>query len=49
VIESVPTRMAYRLTSLGESLLPVMAAVTRRAERHIGEIDAARAAYDSVT
>jgi DNA-binding HxlR family transcriptional regulator len=47
VTESVPPAVEYRLTALGESLLPVMAAVTGWAERHIGDIDAARAAYDA--
>jgi DNA-binding HxlR family transcriptional regulator len=49
VIDSVPPRVEYRLTPLGESLLPVMAVVTEWAERHIDDIDAARTAYDSVT
>ncbi|MEV4534480.1 helix-turn-helix domain-containing protein [Asanoa sp. NPDC049518] len=40
-------RVEYRLTALGESLIPVMAAVTRWAEGHIGDIDAARASFDS--
>jgi DNA-binding HxlR family transcriptional regulator len=44
--DSVPPSVHYRLTPLGESLLPVLATVTRWAERHIGDIDAARAAYD---
>ncbi|MEV6925667.1 helix-turn-helix domain-containing protein [Dactylosporangium sp. NPDC051485] len=47
VTGSVPPRVEYRLTPLGESLLPAMAAVTAWAERHIGDIDAARTAYDS--
>jgi DNA-binding HxlR family transcriptional regulator len=49
VTGSVPPRVEYRLTPLGQSLLPVMAVVTEWAERHMGDIDAARAAYDSVT
>ncbi|MFG3704813.1 winged helix-turn-helix transcriptional regulator [Micromonospora sp. NPDC047670] len=49
VTDAVPPRVEYRLTPLGESLLPVMAVVTEWAERHIGDVDAARAAYDSVT
>ncbi|MFG2044547.1 winged helix-turn-helix transcriptional regulator [Dactylosporangium sp. NPDC048998] len=49
VTGSVPPRVEYRLTPLGESLLPVMAVVTEWAERHIGDIDAARTAYDSIT
>jgi DNA-binding HxlR family transcriptional regulator len=48
VTGSVPPRIEYRLTPLGESLLPVMAVVTEWAERHIGDIDTARAAYNSV-
>jgi len=46
---SVPPRVEYRLTELGESLLPVLAVVTAWAERHISDIDAARAGYDSIT
>ncbi|MDG9675900.1 helix-turn-helix domain-containing protein [Micromonospora sp. DH14] len=42
VTASVPTRVDYRLTPLGESLLPVMHVVTQWAEEHIDEIDAAR-------
>lgn len=49
VTDAVPLRVGYRLTPLGESLLPVLAVVTEWAERHIGDVDAARAAYDSVT
>ncbi|GAA5179585.1 helix-turn-helix domain-containing protein [Rugosimonospora acidiphila] len=49
VIDSIPPRVEYRLTPLGETLLPVMAMVTEWAERHIGDIDTARATYDSVT
>jgi DNA-binding HxlR family transcriptional regulator len=49
VTGSVPPRVEYRLTPLGESLLPVVAVVTEWAERHIGAIDAARKAYDSIT
>ncbi|WP_027344119.1 winged helix-turn-helix transcriptional regulator [Hamadaea tsunoensis] len=41
-----PAGVAYRLTALGESLLPVMAAVTVWAEEHIAEIDAARSDFD---
>ncbi|MEJ3744596.1 helix-turn-helix domain-containing protein [Actinomycetes bacterium KLBMP 9797] len=48
VTPSVPPRVEYRLTPLGDSLLPVLAVVTAWAERHIGDIDAARAVYDRV-
>ncbi|MCX4751540.1 helix-turn-helix transcriptional regulator [Kitasatospora sp. NBC_01287] len=43
---SVPARVRYALTPLGQSLLPVLAAVTCWAEQHIAEVDRARAAYD---
>jgi DNA-binding HxlR family transcriptional regulator len=46
VIGTVPPKVEYRLTALGESLLPVMAAVTAWAERHLGDIEVARTAYD---
>ncbi|MEV5693925.1 winged helix-turn-helix transcriptional regulator [Micromonospora globbae] len=49
VTGSVPPRVEYRLTPLGASLLPVLAVVTEWSERHIGDIDAARAAYDAGT
>ncbi|MEU7799088.1 helix-turn-helix domain-containing protein [Micromonospora arborensis] len=49
VTDSMPPRVEYRLTPLGESLLPVMALVTEWAERHIDDIDTARVTYDSVT
>ncbi|WP_432993671.1 winged helix-turn-helix transcriptional regulator [Dactylosporangium sp. CA-233914] len=45
--DSVPPRVEYQLTPLGESLLPVVDMVTEWAQRHIGDIDTARAAYDS--
>ena len=45
---SASPRVEYRLTPLGESLLPVMAVVTGWAERHIGDVDAARVAYDTL-
>jgi DNA-binding HxlR family transcriptional regulator len=48
VTESVPPRVEYRLTPLGRSLVPVMAVVTAWAEQHIGDVDAARASYDTV-
>lgn len=49
VTDSMPPRVEYQLTPLGESLLPVMALVTQWAERHIDDIDSARLTYDSVT
>jgi DNA-binding HxlR family transcriptional regulator len=47
VTPSVPVRVDYRLTGLGESLLPVLSAVKNWAERHIDEVDAARERYDA--
>jgi DNA-binding HxlR family transcriptional regulator len=47
VVTAVPVRVDYRLTPLGQSLLPVMHVVTLWAEQHIDEIDAARHAYDA--
>jgi DNA-binding HxlR family transcriptional regulator len=47
VMGGASPRVEYRLTALGESLVPVMAVVTGWAEEHIHEIDAARATYDA--
>jgi DNA-binding HxlR family transcriptional regulator len=47
VTPSVPVRVDYALTEMGESLLPVMRAAKAWAESHIDEIHAARAAYDN--
>jgi len=46
VTPSVPVRVDYRLTDLGRSLLPVMAAVQDWAEHHMREVTAAREEYD---
>ncbi|GAA4250471.1 winged helix-turn-helix transcriptional regulator [Dactylosporangium darangshiense] len=46
VTASVPVRVDYRLTSLGESLLPLMAAVKAWAETHMPQVERAQAAYD---
>ncbi|GAA5155990.1 helix-turn-helix domain-containing protein [Pseudonocardia eucalypti] len=46
VTPAVPVRVEYRLTPLGESLLPVVHAIKGWAEAHIDEIDNARADYD---
>jgi DNA-binding HxlR family transcriptional regulator len=46
---SVPARVDYALTELGESLLPVMTAIKAWAEEHIDEVHAARRAADEVT
>src|SRR5436305_4757801 len=44
---SVPVRVDYELTPLGESMLPVVAAIKAWAESHIEEIQSARAAQAS--
>ncbi|NUR73012.1 MAG: helix-turn-helix transcriptional regulator [Hamadaea sp.] len=46
VTASVPVRVDYELTALGESLMPVVRAVKIWAETHMDEVLAARAAYD---
>lgn len=43
---SVPVRVDYTLTTLGKSLLPVMAAIKAWAEAHIEEVWSAQADYD---
>ncbi|SFC60673.1 transcriptional regulator, HxlR family [Nocardioides terrae] len=47
VTPSVPVRVDYELTPLGASLLDVLRHVKEWAEAHMGEVDAARAAYDA--
>ncbi|WP_406288859.1 winged helix-turn-helix transcriptional regulator [Embleya sp. NBC_00896] len=47
VTPSVPVRVDYALTPLGESLLPLMRAIKAWAEEHIPEVDAARDRYDT--
>ena len=49
VTASVPVRVDYQLTPLGDSLMPAVNAVKSWAEGHIGEIEASRAAYDQKT
>ena len=46
VTPSVPVRVDYRLTELGRSLLPVMAAIHTWAEQHMAAVNAAREDYD---
>jgi DNA-binding HxlR family transcriptional regulator len=43
---SVPVRVDYELTPLGESLLPVQRAIKDWAETHIEQVHDARAHYD---
>jgi DNA-binding HxlR family transcriptional regulator len=47
VTSAVPARVDYALTPLGQSLVPVMQAVTRWAEQNIEQIEAAREAHDA--
>ncbi len=47
VTAAVPVRVDYDLTPLGWTLMPLMYAVKEWAEVHIGEVEAARAAYDA--
>ncbi|MGZ0151772.1 winged helix-turn-helix transcriptional regulator [Kribbella sp. WER1] len=46
VTPSVPVRVDYELTSLGRSLMPLIAAIKSWAESHMPEVDAARTTYD---
>jgi DNA-binding HxlR family transcriptional regulator len=47
VTPSVPVRVDYQLTPLGEGLMRAVSTVKAWAEDHIGEIEASRAAYDA--
>jgi DNA-binding HxlR family transcriptional regulator len=47
VTPSVPVRVDYTLTPLGESLLPIMAAIKNWSESHLDEVWHARVEYDS--
>ncbi|GEM29939.1 transcriptional regulator [Nocardia neocaledoniensis NBRC 108232] len=49
VLPEVPVRVEYRLTPLGEELLPVMRTIKSWAEQHMGQVLSARAAYDART
>jgi DNA-binding HxlR family transcriptional regulator len=46
ITPSVPVRVDYQITPLGETILPVVAAIKQWSETHIREIHAARANYD---
>jgi DNA-binding HxlR family transcriptional regulator len=43
----VPPRVDYDLTELGRSLLSLVTGLEKWAERHIADVQAARAAYDA--
>jgi len=45
---SVPVRVDYELTPLGESLMPLVAAIKGWAEAHIEDVERARERYDAV-
>lgn len=49
ITPTVPVRVDYELTPLGESLLPVMRHLKEWAEEHMPEVDEARTAYDRRT
>jgi DNA-binding HxlR family transcriptional regulator len=49
VTPSVPVRVDYELTPLGESLAGVLAQLKAWAEQHMPEVDRARAEYDART
>jgi DNA-binding HxlR family transcriptional regulator len=48
VTPSVPVRVDYELTALGQTMLPVVGAIKQWSETHIEEIHSARTAYDGV-
>jgi DNA-binding HxlR family transcriptional regulator len=47
VTPSVPVRVDYALTPLGESLLPISRGIKEWAESHIDAVNSSRAAYDA--
>jgi len=47
VTASVPVRVDYELTDLGESLMPILGALKTWSETHIREIMAARDEYEA--
>ncbi|GGQ49041.1 winged helix-turn-helix transcriptional regulator [Couchioplanes azureus] len=47
VTASVPARVDYALTPLGEALVPLQRAIKQWAETHIPEVHAARKRYDA--
>jgi DNA-binding HxlR family transcriptional regulator len=48
ITASVPVRVDYRLTQLGTSLLPVVAAIKLWAEQNMDDVHAARERYDTI-
>ncbi|GAB2670963.1 winged helix-turn-helix transcriptional regulator [Kribbella swartbergensis] len=49
VTPSVPVRVDYELTPLGQTLLPLIASIKGWAETHMPEVAAARSQYDEVS
>jgi DNA-binding HxlR family transcriptional regulator len=47
VTPSVPVRTDYELTPLGHSLVETIGVLHGWAQQHMGDVDAARAAYDA--
>ena len=48
VTPSVPVRVDYELTALGESLLPLVTAIREWAETNMPKVEAAREQYDAL-
>jgi len=48
VTPSVPVRVDYELTALGESLLPLVNAIREWAESNMPKVEAAREQYDAL-
>ncbi len=48
ITPTVPVRVDYELTALGETILPVVVAIKQWSEAHITEIHAARETYDEL-
>jgi DNA-binding HxlR family transcriptional regulator len=46
ITPSVPVRVDYELTSLGRTILPVVAAIKAWSEEHISQVHAAQTVYD---
>ncbi|MEV4256072.1 helix-turn-helix domain-containing protein [Spirillospora sp. NPDC049652] len=47
VTASVPVRVDYTLTVLGETLIPIVGTVRQWAERHMPDVENARGRYDA--
>ncbi|WP_327044334.1 helix-turn-helix transcriptional regulator [Microbispora sp. NBC_01189] len=47
VYPTIPPRVEYELSDLGHSLVVLMEGIRMWSETHVGEIEAARAAFDS--